>query len=64
VLAGLSLPPDDMKRMYNDSVRLEVSSEEFRYWSRQARGAAVALERGERNLQKIEAAERQSANLP
>ncbi len=53
-----------MKRMYNDSVRLEVSSEEFRYWSRQARGAAVALERGERNLQKIEAAERQSANLP
>jgi hypothetical protein len=63
-LAGLTLGLDELKQMQRNTVDLEISSEEFLYWSRQARGAASVMVRGERNLHKIEAAERQFNSLP
>jgi hypothetical protein len=36
----------------------------MRYWSRQARGAVLALLAGERDLRKIESAERQFDQVP
>jgi len=50
--------------MQRNTVELEIGSEEFRYWSRQARGAASVMVRGERNLHEIETAERQFNSLP
>jgi hypothetical protein len=58
-LAGLTLGPDDLKEMLRSNANLEISLDEFLYWSRQARGAASVMMRGERNLHQIEAAERQ-----
>ena len=62
--ADVTLPFEDLKRIYKNSVRFQVSATDFRYWSRQARGAAIVMQAGERNLHKIEDAERQFNNLP
>lgn len=61
---GLTLSLEELKQMQSNTVDLEINSEEFRYWSRQVRGAATVMGRGERNLRKIEAAERQFNSLP
>jgi hypothetical protein len=63
-LVGLTLAPDDLKEMQKTTVELEIGSQEFLYWSRQVRGAASVMTRGERDLHDIEAAERQFNNLP
>lgn len=63
-LEGLRLPSEELKALYDTTVRTELEVGRFVYWSRQARGAAVALQRGERKLQSIEIAERQYDNLP
>lgn len=63
-LVGLTLALDELKQMQRNTVDLEINSEEFLYWSRQVRGAATVMVRGERNLRRIEAAERQFNNLP
>jgi len=62
--AASTLSSEDLKNLYTDTVHLEISAANFVYWSRQVRGAAVALHQGERHLNKIEAAERQFDNLP
>jgi hypothetical protein len=59
VLAGLTLAPDELMQMLRSDANFEISSDEFLYWSRQARGAVSVMIRGERNLHEIEAAERQ-----
>jgi hypothetical protein len=46
-------------QMLRSDANFEISSDEFLYWSRQARGAVSVMIRGERNLHEIEAAERQ-----
>jgi len=58
-LAGLTLAPEDLKEMLTSNANFEISSDEFLYWSRQARGAASVMIQGERNLHNIEVAERQ-----
>jgi len=63
-LAGLSLVPDDLKQVLRSNANYEISADEFLYWSRQARGAASVMMRGERNLHEIEAAERQFNSGP
>jgi hypothetical protein len=63
-LVGLTPAQDELKQMQRNTVELEIGSEEFRYWSRQARGAASVMVRGERNLHEIETAERQFNSLP
>jgi DNA-binding protein YbaB len=63
-LVGLAPAQDELKQMQTNTVELEIGSEEFRYWSRQARGAASVMVRGERNLHEIETAERQFNSLP
>jgi len=56
--------PDQLKQFAAHVAQLEVALKEFRYWSRQTRGAVTALLQGERDLHKIEAAERQFDKLP
>jgi len=56
--------PDEMKDLYDKLVDVEQATRRFRYWSRQARGATTAMLQGERDLHKIEAAERQFDKLP
>ena len=56
--------PDQLKQYAAHLAQLEVAMSEFRYWSRQTRGAVTALLQGERDLHKIEAAERQFDKLP
>jgi hypothetical protein len=56
--------PDEMKDLYDKLVDFEQATRRFRYWSRQARGATTAMLQGERDLHKIEAAERQFDKLP
>jgi hypothetical protein len=56
--------PEDMKDLYDKLVDYEQATSAFRYWSRQARGAATAMLQGERNLSRIESAERQFDKLP
>jgi hypothetical protein len=63
-LAGSTLSPQDLRRLFDDTVRIQLKRIQFLRWSRSARGAATALKRGERSIQKIEAAERQFDNLP
>ena len=55
---------DEMKDLYDKLVDFEQAARRFRYWSRQARGATTAILQGERDLHKIEAAERQFDKLP
>jgi type II secretory pathway pseudopilin PulG len=56
--------PEDMKDLYDKVVDLEQTVRRFRYWSRQARGATIVMLQGERDLHRIEAAERQFDKLP
>jgi hypothetical protein len=56
--------PGEMKDLYDKLVDFDQAILRFRYWSRQARGAATAMLQGERDLHKIEAAERQFDKLP
>ena len=56
--------PEDMKNLYDRLVEYDQAVQTFRYWSRQARGAAIAMLHGERDLARINAAERQFDNLP
>ena len=56
--------PEDMKDLYDKLVDFEQATHAFRYWSRQARGAATAMLHGERDLPRIESAERQFDKLP
>jgi hypothetical protein len=56
--------PDEMKDLYDRLVDFEQATRRFRYWSRQARGATTAMLQGERDLHRIEAAERQFDKLP
>jgi hypothetical protein len=63
-LSGLRLSPDELRQLHRGTVHVEVAEGGFRYWSRQVRGAALALSHGERDLLKLQAAERQFNNLP
>jgi len=56
--------PTDLNQLYTLMVQFEVATRDMRYWSRQARGAATALLAGERDLHKLQAAERQFDKLP
>jgi hypothetical protein len=56
--------PEEIKDLYDKLVDFEQASRGFRYWSRQARGAATAMLQGERDLHKVQAAERQFDTLP
>jgi len=59
-----SASPADLKQLHTLIVQLEEATGTMRYWSRQARGAATALLAGERDLHKLQAAERQFDKLP
>jgi hypothetical protein len=59
-----SATPDQLRQLHADLVECELALRDMRYWSRQARGAATALLEGERDLHKIETAERQFDKLP
>jgi hypothetical protein len=63
-LNGLNVSSQDLEKLFDGTVRVELKTAKFVYWSRQARGAATALYRGERRLRKIQAAERQFDGLP
>ena len=63
-LEGSRFSPQEVRDLYSDTVRLEVKAADFLFWSRQVRGAAVALQRGDRNLRTVQAAERQFDHLP
>ena len=63
-LATATLTNDELKQLYSDLDNREEAIRRFAYWCRQARGAATALHQGERNLHKIESAERQFDNQP
>ena len=63
-LVGLPLTGPQLKEIHQAVVRVEINSQELRYWSRQVRGAATVMQQGERDLHKIEAAESQFDNLP
>lgn len=63
-LVGLTPALDQLRQMQRDTIELEIGSEEFLYWSRQARGAASVMVRGEKNLHEIDSAERQFNSLP
>jgi hypothetical protein len=56
--------PANLKQLHTLIVQLEEATSTMRYWSRQARGAATALLAGERDLHKLQAAERQFDKLP
>ena len=56
--------PEDMKDLYDKLVDYEQATRSLRFWSRQARGAATMMLPGERDLRKIESAERQFDKLP
>jgi hypothetical protein len=59
-----SATPEQLKQLHSDLVECELAFRGMRYWSRQARGATTALLQGERDLHKIETAERQFDKLP
>jgi hypothetical protein len=63
-LAGLTLSDEDLLKIYQSTIKYQIATGEFRGWVRHTRGAAVAMQQGERDLHKIEAAERQFNNLP
>ncbi|HZL27479.1 MAG TPA: hypothetical protein VFC39_13220 [Acidobacteriaceae bacterium] len=56
--------PAEMQDLYNKLLDYEQAARGFRFWSRQARGATVVMLQGERDLHKIQAAERQFDNVP
>jgi hypothetical protein len=56
--------PEEMKDLYDKLVDFDQAILRFRYWSRQARGATTVMLQGERDLHRIEAAERQFDKLP
>ena len=59
-----NLTPDEMKDLYDKLIDFDQAALRFRYWSREARGATTAMLQGERDLRRIEAAERQFDKLP
>lgn len=63
-LVGSNLSSQEYEKLFDATVRVELKISKFVFWSRQARGAATALQRGERKLRNIEAAERQFDGLP
>jgi hypothetical protein len=56
--------PDEMKDLYDKLVDFDQAALRFRYWSRQARGATTVMLQGERDLHRIDIAERQFDKLP
>ncbi|CAN5904633.1 hypothetical protein BH11PSE1_BH11PSE1_27960 [soil metagenome] len=63
-LVGSNFSSQDLEKLLDGTVRVEVKVARFIYWSRQARGAATALQQGETKLRNIQAAERQFDGLP
>ena len=63
-LEKITLTPASLDELYKGTISAEISTSAFRYRSRQVRGAAVELQKGDRDLQKIQAAERQFDKLP
>jgi hypothetical protein len=59
-----SATTDQLRQLHADLVECELAFRDMRYWSRQARGATTAMLQGERDLHRIEAAERQFDKLP
>ena len=49
---------EQLRDFHNRMVQMETATSEFRYWSRQAEGAATVMQQGELDLHKIETAER------
>jgi hypothetical protein len=64
VLENITLAPASLEVLYKGTISAQISSSAFRYRSRQVHGAALELQQGDRDLQKIQAAERQFDRLP
>jgi hypothetical protein len=63
-LQNVTLAPASLEELYKAMISAQINASAFRYWSRQVRGAAVELKKGDRDLQKIQTAERQFDKLP
>jgi hypothetical protein len=63
-LQNMTLAPTSLEELYKGTISSQISSAAFRYRARQARGAALDLLQGDRDLQKIQLAERQFDKLP
>jgi hypothetical protein len=62
-LQNITLAPASLEELYKRSISVEVSSTAFRNWSRYVRGAALELQKGDRDLRQVQNAERQFDNL-
>ncbi|MGA7156068.1 MAG: hypothetical protein WBY53_04440 [Acidobacteriaceae bacterium] len=63
-LQNITLSPASLAEFYKAIVRAQGDRSQLLFAARYARGAATALLQGERDLPKIQAAERQFNNLP
>jgi hypothetical protein len=63
-LQNMTLAPAALEELYKGMIGAQISASAFRYRSRQVRGAALELQHGDRDLQKIQLAERQFDKLP